>query len=80
MEGPAWELRSPLLAPDDVVKLRTAAKERNKGSKCGPYGDFSSGCRKSRTILLGDFVSTTVAGGPNNNFLADLVVKSLSPR
>ena len=34
-EGPLWEMISPLLALDDVVKLRTAATEWNKGSKYG---------------------------------------------
>ena len=45
----------PSLAPDYVVKLRTAAKEWNKDGKCGPYetsGDSSARLLKG-TISLG---------------------------
>ena len=48
----------PSLAPDDVVKSRTAAKEWNKGNKCGPCGErFFFLMQKEPCEISGDFVS-----------------------
>ena len=37
--GSVWELLRPLLAADDTVKLRIAARCWNVGDKYGPYGE-----------------------------------------
>ena len=38
--GSVWEFMSHLLAPDGVVKLRTAARCWNVEVKYGPYGSL----------------------------------------
>ena len=67
MEGPLWELISPLLAPE---KPRAAVKEWNKGSKYGPYGElFLFLMRKEPYATSGNFVSTPSEG---HEFMRDV--------